>query len=664
MMGSPFEVIHAHAWQQSLDVPSLNARVSEYIRGCIDKLRKPESGSILVPKSTALLLLGPAGSGKTHLFTRLRQQVGCRGVFVHTRPEIGVEPSPRHVLAAIVHSLRQPVFRRDERQIDIVVGTMLARASEASGHFPLAFLEDCLGETEETRRGILEKAIACSEDRSAEIWPEYLEYLLRIPFADRTEQRALWTWLAGGEPSEVQLQCLGRQTALRDDDVMMALRTLGVVASFGTPLVLVFDQLENLADDEGKTGRISQYARLVSELRDTVRGLVIVQMALDSVWMSRVHPVLQASMRDRLEERVEYLDAPTADERLALVRCWVNALPAEQQIDPFPYPFTPEQVDTWKRASGMTPRMLMQACGEAYRSRGVVDGDELPREVCVDERLEGYWQQLLQAARATLAEAEAQGQGIAAETIRAGLLAVFSILERHSEATTTDGVPSLVFQIDDRDVLVVIAQQAHHRALAKTLRTAMDHAGPKRVVVLRERGFAIPPTWKEVNRLSAELEKRPDTLWLQLDRESLVQLLALERLLTSARSHDFTDTQGKVIPLDMVVEWARKNVRCMEWPPVRSILDRAPKADEEAPTEPNVQQPTQRSMDILSVPCTEDGVAARELRKLKVASIERLVREIRATHPVATRASVMSELSRMRVKRFGASIVALEDLWA
>jgi hypothetical protein len=59
-----------------------------------------------------------------------------------------------------------------------------------------------------------------------------------------------------------------------------------------------------------------------------------------------------------------------------------------------------------------------------------------------------------------------------------------------------------------------------------------------------------------------------------------------------------------------------------------------------------------------------DGVTARELRKLKVASIERLVREVRANHIGATRSSVIDELARMRVKRFGGSIVALEDLWA
>jgi hypothetical protein len=661
MMDSPFDSIHANAWQEALDVPSLNARVSDLIRSCIDALRKTESQAIALPKSTALLLLGPAGSGKTHLFTRLRQQVGCRAIFVHNRPELGVDQSPRHVLSGIVNALRKAVFRRDERQIDVVVGTMLARASAAPAHFPLAFLADCRGQTAEAQQKILELAISYAEDHSADVWPEYLGHLLRLPFVDRVEQRALWTWLSGGEPSQVQLDRLGIRTALRDDHIMMALRTLGVVATFGAPIVIVFDQLENLADEEGKTARIIQYARLVSELRDTVPGLVIVQMALDSVWMSRMQNVLHTSMRDRLEERVAYLDAPTAEERVELVRCWVNALPPEQRPEPFPYPFASQQVELWKNSSGMTPRMLMQACGEAYRSRGIAEVAAEPQDGRADERLEGYWQQLLQSARAIIDDAAAQGQGVAAESIRAGLLATLILAEINAEGTTIDNIPSMTFQLDGREVLVLLAQQAHHRALGKTLKSAIEQAGHKRVIVMREQAFAIPPTWKEVHGLTTSFEKQPNAHWLLLDRESLVRLLATERLLTSARSGDFTNVNGNVIPLDVVVAWARKNLHHQDWAPVQTMLERGA---EKTAKSSNASDSQEKPMPIGSEQGIHDGAAARELRKLKVASIERLVREVRLTHPIANRASVMSELARMRIKRFGASIVALEDLWA
>ena len=49
------------------------------------------------------------------------------------------------------------------------------------------------------------------------------------------------------------------------------------------------------------------------------------------------------------------------------------------------------------------------------------------------------------------------------------------------------------------------------------------------------------------------------------------------------------------------------------------------------------------------------------LERLRVASLDRLVREAKALDPQATRASVLAELSRIPVKIFGGSIVALED---
>lgn len=658
MIRTPFDAIHAHAWSETLDVPSLNARVSTRIRSSIDMLRKTDSNAVNTPKSTVLLLLGPAGSGKTHLFTRLRHQVGCRAIFVHIRPALGIEPSPRHVLAAIVESLCRGVSGRDERQIDVVVGTMLARANEVPSHFPLACLEECRRQTPEMQREIIEKAVAWAEEHSPDVRPGYLSHLLRLPFADRLDQRALWTWLAGREPSQVLLERLAERTGLRDDDILPAIRTLGMVASFGAPLVLVFDQLENLADDEGKTARISEYARVVSELRDTVSGLVIVQMALDAVWMSRIHPVLQPSMRDRLMEHVEYLDAPSPEERVALVRCWLQGLPEDQRAAPFPFPFTSAQLDAWKNDKAMTPRMLMQTCGEAYRSLGAIPS--LSGRVGLDERdqrIEETWQGCLRTARTMIDEASALGQGMDPETIRAGIAAAGQVLGRSTETAEFEGIPAVVFPLDD--TLVLLMQHAHHRALARALRTAVEYSEKRHVVVVREESLAIPPTWREVNQWVASLENSQRTTWLLIDRESLARMIGLEKLLTSTRSQDVTNAKGEAISLDDVLDWVRKNPACLEWPVVQGVLRR--KSRSPATLEAMVRDDKPR-IQTEAAPATA-GLAVAELRKLKVASIERLVRDVRARDPGVTRASVLQELANGRIRRFGGNIVALEDLW-
>ena len=115
---------------------------------------------------------------------------------------------------------------------------------------------------------------------------------------------------------------------------MSALSTLGIAAAYGAPVVLVFDQLENLAEDGGKTGRIHAHARLVSDLRDTVRGFVIVQMALDAEVDDAHPPRPPRDTRSRLsflEETVRLLALPTPGERRELLARWCEALLEEER---------------------------------------------------------------------------------------------------------------------------------------------------------------------------------------------------------------------------------------------------------------------------------------------------------------------------------------------
>ncbi|HVK71116.1 MAG TPA: hypothetical protein VM694_41955, partial [Polyangium sp.] len=535
-MENPFQAIHADAWDPApIDVPSINERASSLVRAHIEQLRDVGAREGTAARSTSILLLGPAGIGKTHLFTRLRKQVGPRAVFVHTRPEVGVDPSPRHVLSATLRSLRQPVIQQQHRQIDVIVGAMLATLEGGRPRFPLSFIDDGLRQPPDTQREILEHAVAQAEDRFPDISARYLEHLLRLPFANRLSQRALFAWLSGEEPSQAQLDVIGERAALREDDLILALRTLGVVATFGAPIVLVFDQLENLAEEEGKTSRIIRHARLVSELRDTVRGLVIVQMALDAVWMQRIHPVLHASMRDRLEEKIEHLALPTPEQRRELIECWRSELPEEEKRNPFPHPFSMRQVDAWLGTPGMTPRMLMQSCGEAYQRRALSEAAEMETvDTSPDERLAAAWQNLRGQARKRIDEAAEQAQGVVAESIRAGLLAALEIVQVKAETGETEGAPALRIGGANGGCEMLFVQQAHHTSLARVLRAAIALAAERKVLLVREHAFAIPPTWKEVHKLLAAFTAKAPASFVSIEREALVRLLAVERLLGAA----------------------------------------------------------------------------------------------------------------------------------
>ncbi|WP_437874839.1 hypothetical protein [Sorangium sp. So ce513] len=605
-----------------------------------------------------MLLLGIAGSGKTHLFARLRRQIGPRAVFVHTRPELGADPSPRQVLAAVVRSLRRRVSEESRQQVEVMAGAMLASVGGAKSHFPNAYLDGCRAQSPEAQQALIQRSITEIEARFPEIWPRYLERLLEVLFAPAPTQRSLFAWLSGGEPSQLELDLIGERGGLQDGDVLPALRTLGAVASFGAPIVLVFDQLENLVEEAGRTGRIVAYARLLSELRDTVRGLVLVQMALQNAWVTRIHPALHESDRARIEETVKHLALPRPEEKRQLIELWRAALPEEERARPFPHPFLAADVEKWIRTQGMTPRMLMQACGEAYlRASMPVDEEPAncePVSSSTDEPLRIQWDERLAQARAQIDEEAQQEHGVSADTIRGGLIAALELVGIKAGDAVKKDIPSLKLRQGGliRDVL--IAQHAHHRSLASVIRAATGLAREHPAILLRERAFAIRPTWKEVERLLSTFLETPGAQFVQIDREDLARLIALEDLLSAARSQDLCGHDGQPIPYADVVGWAEKELRCADLAPVAAALDSAEAGSLPPPDPGPKRKPGPKAM----------GGARVVLERLRVASLDRLVAEVRALEPGATSSTVTAELRGMRIKMFGDALVALEEPWS
>lgn len=680
MSASPFGSIHANAWAEPEDIASINQAASDLIFDRIEAVRAAGAREGAALPSASILLLGPAGAGKTHLFTRLRRRAGRRAVFIHTRPQIGVEPTPRFVLHSILDSLKQKVFGDEHMQLEIVAGAMLAAMEGGERNYPLVAVDDALRLDPEARADLIERVVGRIEDRFPGIAPDYLERLLAVPFAGRAERRALLAWLSGREPSMIELERLGAPGALADADVMRALSTLGVAAAYGAPVVLVFDQLENLAEDGGRVGRIHAHARLVSDLRDTVHGLVIVQMALDAEWVTRIHPALTASDRDRLEEKVVHLALPTPAERRALLEVWREALPEADRELPFPHPFPRAEVERWINDRGMTPRMLMQAAGEACMLRRESGPDSLgprsmeappvsapPREP--SERLAAEWRDAMEKGRAEIDAAAAEKRGVPAERVASGLVATLRLFGAEVSPVASKAGPHLQATRDGSSVDVVVAQHGNHTSLAAAIRAAAAVAPARRVVLVRERAAPIPPTWKEVERLLATFVVTPGASFAWVDREDVARLLAIEGFVTAARSQDLSDEEGRPIAAREALAWAERALGLAAWPVMEALF---PTARPEAPVSsgapagsaPRAPEPPRvPDRPRAAAPTARGGPARTVLERLRVASIERVVREAKAIDPAATRASVTTELRRGGVRFFGESIVALEDRW-
>lgn len=691
-MTSPFEHNHADPWATSfVDLATLNQGASDAIVRAIESVTKAAREGNTELRSQSLLLLGSAGAGKTHLFARLRRKLGPRAVFVLIRPLIGTEMTPRYVLGEIIAHLNKDSVTPSGvtfRQLDTLVGASLAHLEGDPPNMPRVFLDRCAQWDEAERERRLEDALEKLLDRHPDLDETYLARLLRTPFMPKPTQRAALAWLAGRELEEAQISRLGVTEPLREERVVRALQALGVFAAPGAPIVLVFDQLENLVDPEGTGTRVRAYANLVAELFDTMRGFVLVQMALDTEWKAAIEPALTLAQKTRLGTQTELVALPKPDEARELLRLWTEQLP--DRPEPFPWPFGERRVKRWCETPGMTPRMLMIACKQAL-AEGPGDDPEEPAAAAVEaapateggrpwideiearrDALLDAWREHVEIARKALDEADADRRGADPARLIGGIACALRFADGakvgridargpiHVEVDTADGPPRGI----------CILHQSHPRSTVSALeKAAAAMTGPKArsVVVVRERALEFPPTWKQTLAKQAAIV-RQGARWEWLERDDTTNLLALESFVAAARSRDIEDALGHVIAENDVMDWIRQELAVTGWPPLRALLSAgAPGTREDEPLPESAARPSSGAAESKAREATKEADASATvatiracLSNLRVASLERLVREVVRVRGSATRAEVVAALEQMAdgVVWFGRSILA------
>jgi hypothetical protein len=538
---------------------------------------------------------------------------------------------------------------------------------------------------ESQRAALLERAL----ERVLEVWKEadesYLQRLLQVPFCSGGQQRALLAWLSGRDCDVPQLQRIGATASLSEELCPAALRTLAAVASVGAPIVMVFDQLENLVQVGGVDSRLLAYANLCSELVDTMRGMVLVHMALDTEWQRAIEPSFNLSQRSRLLMQRHALSLPNAKEREELLRLWIERVPHPDAA--FPWPLSEGHLSRLLSTPGLTPRMLLIELQHALDGNVSVDTEAGPANGATESAanqassevpalgLEREWEQRLNGARARLDEAFEQRACADAARLVDGLLAcgrfVPDVVLRPSGLK---GEPvQLVAEVSGVERYIALLQQGSPKSLGSALTRLTALTAKRPVWALREKVHELPPTWKETRAKRHSLLATDNATWVDLDREDATRLLALDELMQSARSGDVTDSGGRPIAERVVCDWVQQTLAVQTWTVIGQLfglasaeVETARGADDDRSDELGVSQSFPRAVQDLAEtgqhPEFSDGTLAM-LFRLRLASLDRLVREVTRIDSRATRTSVINALEARpeRVRWFGRSIVAVKE---
>lgn len=698
---------------ESLNQPVTDAIVRE-VRGICEQSQKGAPPATL----PARLILGTPGVGKTHLFSRLRNQVlqrQHRVSLIYIRPSLGAPQTPRLLLGQLFEQLRMPLGPKS--QIDLLIGAILALVGGHKHTFPNAYLAELDSMLPAERDQLLDGALEILLERnpSLEGSADYLEALLHIPFRENGRERRAWLgWLEGREVDPPQAERFRLPPPLTEDRLLPALQTLATVAAPASPLLLVFDQLENLVDNNDQEPRIKAYARLVMELVDTVPGLVVVQMAVSQDWGHSIAPHIEGAPRSRLSvdassPRHTILALPSAEQRRALVDLWRSQLdPPPPQ--PSPWPFSARHMEDFCNQPGLTPRMLLLFFQEAL-AIGDTDGplSQPSSEPSLDElaaaraeHLASAWRDQLAEARQRLFEADEEKREINPVYLLDGLLGLASLS------------PSISLAQDPRET--EIEEKSSGRRLVLVLGNSGQSVAPQLnrlrerrhkitpVLALRERWRPIPDSWKRAVEYRRELEKKNILRWRWLEREEAAELLALRSFLMALRSHDVNGPDGKPVPQEEALAWLRSLpepplARLLSWlqsgeeilegsaltpvpPPAASGKEAPPRPEVSAPTStptppaaappgavvaPPTASPPSVTSSATASPVAASPVAAVSpvevaMARLRVASLDRLVRELRG-EKVWRRAEVRKavEDSGGRLRLLGSSLVVVRE---
>ncbi|MBF0496703.1 MAG: ATP-binding protein [Deltaproteobacteria bacterium] len=317
------------------DVRTVNEKVSSHLVNLLHQIGRTPV--------LAALVLGEAGFGKTHLVRRLISEQDRNFVFAYVHPMKDYHRMYSTLLATVTKTLAGPVSGYPEAAglthfhlmaariikaafMDYIKGRRPGQAvtrllTEADGT-PLILLKlqditgqwaGLLSETEEfiTRRQLLDNRISHLTLRS-------LLYLV-----DKSKRTAGRMFLSGEIPNDDHCRVLG--LTIRDGDLTLEaqearageiLKTIGRLLAWYHPLILCFDQLENLDTDKLVKG----FGLLVNDLVNQTENILPIGFVRPDTWNNVFTALLDRAPLERLKSNVYVLQGCNLDQALDIVR--------------------------------------------------------------------------------------------------------------------------------------------------------------------------------------------------------------------------------------------------------------------------------------------------------------------------------------------------------
>lgn len=371
-----------------VDVPYIHSVPFGALRMVVDQVRAQH-------RSQVRFVRGAGGSGKSHLFSRLRHECADSIFYAYApNPPLQPEALENFILSRFVSSLRHPARSKEGReapysQLRLLAYALLKPVVEQEFTFPQ--LHEAWAEISlETRKEMIHQAVQLLEAEHPMVPRSVLRCLLNILRDDKEHLAA--QWLSGAAYlTEAELKYLGVVEPLARAEMGIVIQLFGKLASqAGAPVVLVLDQLDLIITQP----QLDEMQRLLFALIDQSQNWVVLiglvaeryaawDAALTQALRGRVGvPDSNAPLGFRLPV-VDMLPIANEQKRLLLdCRLGSPALVVQRKKDGISsaiHPLLEEDVARLTAGGAIFPRHLLAAAAELYALR--TTSSSLPPEV-------------------------------------------------------------------------------------------------------------------------------------------------------------------------------------------------------------------------------------------------------------------------------------------
>jgi hypothetical protein len=633
---NPFrETILADPWRNSAaTVPEIQADVFDHCLRGIDHVRANR-------RSAGIVIHGAAGSGKTHLISRLRSHLTLKAPTATDRAEnlfvwVRLQASPRMIWRHLRRTLVEDWFRPvpgARSQFERILFHRLAAVRVASGDLEpwYEFMRD--EHPADLERHLEQVADQLDLDRNTTVAFKHLAF--------ERHRRDLRAWLGGDSLPEEALGRLGLSQdegtdEEREHEASRVVLMLCKLAGDDLPILLSLDQVEALKTTPSDRDGLFAFGQVVSRLHDETTNLLIVS-SVQSTFLTEMKDASRGADYDRMTSLgARSLATLTRSQAESLIAARLGAANDNgndndsgravlEQLRPSSasriWPLDEADWRAMAERGDATPRRLLATCAERFdaavarrahadskgdarsdalrdtgrETRGTLDdGRSLPSpEMPETSHVPTVPAFLGDEFNSRVEQALAINRPEQTEAIaRHGLPLLLNVIAPGTVAAPDDRLRDVAFVVDGPlgRTGVSVCTQPNMNSLGAQLKRLKQQFATKhisRLILIRETRVPISPGATKTMQSLQELERDGAIVALP-SPQALAALDALRALLSDAKSGDLAHA-GEGIAPRTVEEWLRVNLTEELLALGELISGSAPHATGHTPASPHTQ---------------------------------------------------------------------------